>query len=286
MHGDIYVTLKTENGWTVLPSSLKRSDGAPRFNMSFPAFYVDDVGARYLVARETSDGYEVPTRNLIERLLQRGDLLVDIGAHWGFFTLQAATHPAGEIAAIAFEPELMNAMILTENIVKNSLSKAATVVCAACGHQYEMAPLATNSTMGHSVRGVGLPEASRGPPKWVAVVPLDAALASLPQHAGRRIVLKIDAEGFEPNVVAGAAALLGGGRVAAIIWECAHAASSEQGRRTMTAMTTFLSGYGFRHFRPLDHEVEGPLITFDAGQPGYAGNVFSFAPQLTAALQV
>lgn len=58
--------------------------------------------------------------------------------------------------------------------------------------------------MGHSIRGVGLPEVDRGPPKSVAVVPLDKTLASLPNQAERRIVLKIDAEGFEPNVIVGA----------------------------------------------------------------------------------
>ena len=40
------------------------------------------------------------TRDLIERVLRRGDLFVDVGAHWGFFSLQAATHPAGDIEVV------------------------------------------------------------------------------------------------------------------------------------------------------------------------------------------
>jgi FkbM family methyltransferase len=283
MHGDIGITLKTENGWAILPSSLKRSDGTPRFNLSFPAFFAEDVGAKYLVFHEIGAGYELPTRNFIERTLRRGDLFVDVGAHWGFFTLQAATHADGGIDVVSFEPELLNATILTENVVRNNVTKAVTVVGAACGNEYELAPLATNSTMGHSIRGVNLPEDSRGPPKWVVVVPLDKALASLPGAAGRRIVIKIDAEGFEPNIIAGASSLLRSGRVAAVIWECGLAAGREPGRRAVIEMVAALSDCGFRHLRPQGHEVDGPLIDFDAKEAGYIGNVFSLGPLLATA---
>jgi hypothetical protein len=32
----------------------------------------------------------------------------DPAIYWGFFTLQAATHPAGNVAVIAFEPDPTN----------------------------------------------------------------------------------------------------------------------------------------------------------------------------------
>jgi len=280
MTDSAFNTLQTVDGWAILPSSLKRPDRSPRFNLSFPAFFAGDLAARYLVEHETRAGYELPTRNLIERTLRRGDLFVDVGAHWGLFTLQAATHHAGDINVVSFEPELINATVLTENVVRNKLAKAVTVICGACGSAYELAPLATNSTMGHSIRGVGLPEIDRGPPKWVAVVPLDRTLASLPNQAERRIVLKIDAEGLEPDVVAGAGALLASGRVASILWECGIAMAGEPARRTMTAMLAFLGDCGFRHFRPPEHEVDGPLLPFDGDTTGYVGNVFSLGPQI------
>ncbi len=74
MNAEMSIALKTENGWAILPSSLKRSDHTPRFNLTFPAYLGTDVGAQYLEANESGNGYEVPTRNLIERTLQRGDL--------------------------------------------------------------------------------------------------------------------------------------------------------------------------------------------------------------------
>ena len=216
----INANLQTANGWVTLPASLKRADGTPRFSLNFPAYFLTDPGAAHLVGNEIGDGYEPPTRNLIERVLRRGDVFVDVGAHWGFFALQAATHPAGEIDVIAFEPELMNATILYENVARNKSSNV-TVVCAACGHENALAPLLINSTMGHSISGADSRLDARAPSKWVPVVTLDGALANLQKPADRRLILKIDAEGFEPNIIAGAKSLL----TAALRWSYGNAAA-------------------------------------------------------------
>jgi FkbM family methyltransferase len=274
----INTSLQTVNGWIVLPSSLKRPDRTPRFNLTFPAYLLGDAGAVHLIANETNSGYEPATRNLIERILRRGDLFVDVGAHWGFFTLQAATHPAGEIEVVAFEPELINATILSENVTRNK-SGNATVICAACGHEYGLAPLVTNSTMRHTIHGGDPQFDGRTPSKWVPVVTLDGALARLGKAAGRRLVLKIDSEGFEPNIVAGAASLLQSGRVALIVWECGDAFAAGRRHAAMTQMVAFLSDCGFRHVRPPENGSDGPSVAFDP-QANWNGNVFSFASQL------
>lgn len=280
MNSETSIDLKTENGWAILPSSLKRPDDTPRFNLTFPTYLSGDIGAQYLAVNESGNGYEVPTRNLIERTLRRGDLFVDVGAHWGLFTLQAATHSAGEIEVVSFEPELVNALILTENVAKNKLSDVVTVVGAACGNQYDLAPLTTNSTMGHSIRGIGLPSnAIIGPTKWVPVVTLDEALAHLQKRAERRIVLKIDAEGFEPQIIAGARSLLRSGRVALIIWEWGAAFMEERERGALLEMIAFLSECGFQHFQPPGQEADGLLSRLDP-EAAYLGNVFSFAPHV------
>lgn len=285
MNSNINVSLQTVNGWVILPASLKRPDGMPRFNVNFPAYFITgqgaDQGAVHLVANEAGNGYEPATRNLIERILRRGDVFVDVGAHWGYFSLQAATHPAGEIDVVAFEPELMNATILSENVARNK-STNVTVVCAACGDEYKLAPLVMNSTMGHSIHGADSRLDGRTPSKWVSVVTLDGALGTLRKHGERRLILKIDAEGFEPNVIAGAKSLLKGGRVALIIWECGGGFFEGRGHAAMAQMVAFLSECGFRHLRAPDNSTDGSSIEFDA-ECGYYGNVFSFAPQLSEA---
>jgi FkbM family methyltransferase len=223
-------------------------------------------------------GYEPPTRDLLERVLRAGDLFVDVGAHWGFFSLLAATHPAGGIDVVAFEPDLTNALTLTENVARNGLANAITVVCAACGNRNEMAPLVLNTTMGHSIRGIGLAPAARCVSKWVPVVTLDGALAGIGKQAAR-LILKIDAEGFEPNVIVGAQALLAAGRIALIIWERGPAFAEGLGRAAMIQMTALLSDCGFRHVLPPAVGDIGVLQAFDP-QADYIGNVLSIGPLL------
>ncbi|HWW33970.1 MAG TPA: FkbM family methyltransferase [Xanthobacteraceae bacterium] len=279
MNPDQTISLQTVNGWAILPSSLKRSDRSPRFHLHFLASLAGDVGAQHLIINEANAGYEPPTRDLLERVLRPGDLFVDVGAHWGFFSLQAATHPAGGIEVVAFEPDLINATMLTENVGRNKLSNLVTVIGAACGNKNELAPLVLNTTMGHSIRGIGLAPAARALSKWVPVVTLDGALANMGKEAPRRLILKIDAEGFEPNVIVGAQALLAAGRVALIIWERGPAFAEWLGRTAMMQMAALLSDCGFRHFLPPAGGHVGAPFAFDP-QADYIGNVFSVGPQL------
>jgi FkbM family methyltransferase len=279
MNPDQTISLQTVNGWAILPSSLKHSDQSPRFHLHFLADLAGDVGAQHLIINEANAGYEPPTRDLLERVLRPGDLFVDVGAHWGFFSLQAATHPAGGIDVVAFEPDLTNAVTLTENVARNGLTNIITDIGAACGNKNELAPLVLNTTMGHSIRGIGLAPAARALSKWVPVVTLDGALADMGKEAPRRLILKIDAEGFEPNVIVGAQALLAAGRVALIIWERGPAFAEGLGRTAIMQMTALLSDCGFRHFLPAASAHAGAPFAFDP-QADYIGNVFSVGPLL------
>jgi len=193
--------------------------------------------------------------------------------------LQAATHPSGGIDVVAFEPDLTNALTLTENVAGNGLANAVTVVCAACGNKNELAPLVLNTTMGHGIRGIGLAPAARVLSKWVPVVTLDGALANMGKQPPRRLILKIDAEGFEPNVIVGAQALLAAGRMALIIWERGPAFAEGLGRTAMMQMTALLSDCGFRHFLPPIGGHTGAPPPFEP-QADYIGNVFSVGPLL------
>jgi FkbM family methyltransferase len=267
-------------GWILLPSSLKGADGAPRFRIAFPRRFTTDAGTRHLVVSELARGYEQPTRDLLERTFRPGDVFIDVGAHFGFFSLQAATHAAG-VGVLAFEPDPANASILFRNVVENGLVNNIAVVSAACGDAPDIAPLVANSTMMHSIRGVGLkPPFARGPSKWVPVVMLDEALARFPQAGGRRIILKVDAEGFEPQVIAGAASMLRGGRVAMIVWECGHAFADGAERDAMRGMVASLSALGFRHLVP----DQRPGVGFRRFDPDckYTGNVVSIAAGIEA----
>jgi FkbM family methyltransferase len=194
----------------------------------------------------------------------------------GVFYPTGRTHPAGDVSVIAFEPDPTNASILLRNIANHGLSKTVSIVCAACGSNFDLAPLVTNSSMMHSIHGVGLMGSfTRGPAHWVSVISLDAALARFPKASDRRVIIKIDAEGFEPRVIEGAMALLQSGRVAMIIWECGQAFSDGPERDAMLAMVDTLNNLGFRHLRPDSQDDTGPLSPFFTARQ-YHGNVFSY----------
>jgi hypothetical protein len=134
--------------------------------------------------------------------------------------------------------------------------------------------------MTHSIRGIALPsDDSKGPAHWVSIVTLDNVLAQFPKFSRQRVILKIDAEGFEPKVIEGARSLLRSGRVALIVWECGGTFSSEPNRDAMRKMVDFLNGLGFHHSRPPADKIDGPLLRFSAADE-YQGNVFSYDPNV------
>lgn len=133
--------------------------------------------------------------------------------------------------------------------------------------------------MMNSVRAVGLkPPFVPGLSKWVPIVSLDTALACFPWEANRRVILKVDTEGFETQVIAGARALLDSRRVALIIWELGRAFFDGAERNAMIEMVDLLSRRGFRHFRPSEPHVDGAFVPFNPET--YTGNVFSFGAGL------
>lgn len=128
------------------------------------------------------------------------DLVVDCGAHVGFFSLLAAHHWPG-VPILAFEPDPSNAGVARENFARNKLS--GTVLPAAVGKSTGWACFDSAGGMGHLSDSGGL---------RVPVIDLPKLLASIPSE---RCVIKMDIEGAEMEllpevlaVVSGSAAVL------------------------------------------------------------------------------
>src|SRR5262249_4469454 len=155
----------------------------------FPADSWNDGGTQYLVLAEgPGRGYEVATRNLLERSLQAQDLFLDVGSHFGLFALQAVTHSAGGIQSIAFEPDPLNASIIYRNTWSNEQLGNIHLVSAACADSAGIAPLVSSTTMSHSLYAAGLVGQRHGPTKWVGTVAIDSVLPCFPHLQNRRIV--------------------------------------------------------------------------------------------------
>ncbi len=74
---------------------------------------------------------EPETLEWIERYFQPGDVMYDIGANIGLYALFAAKHLHGRCKVYAFEPEALNYARLNRNIHLNSLSGIVLPCCVA-----------------------------------------------------------------------------------------------------------------------------------------------------------
>ena len=127
-------------------------------------------------------------------------LVVDVGANLGWHALHAAKHRNVD-RVIAFEPDPFNAWLLHRNVTENGAGNVI-VETRALGAEPGVATLFhyKSSNAGRHSLAVDHGFGSR----QVPLIDLDGALSGL-GFADRRIALiKIDVEGYEPAVLAGA----------------------------------------------------------------------------------
>jgi FkbM family methyltransferase len=254
-------------------SVFMKGDGTPRFKMSAPRVYLADPGIRFLLGRERAGiGYEYATRCFIDAHLEPDDLFIDVGAHWGIMSLQAATRWPGRVQVLAIEPLPANQAFLSAWVESNDLASAVEIIEAAAGAKPGRGDLRPESTMGHI-----LVEAKDGP---VAVATIDQLLAERPKLAGKRVIVKVDVEGREPEVVTGMDALLKSGKVAALIWERGTSYDAPGGVEAVMALRRKLDALGFTAWRFESEDQGGALVPFV--ETGWTGNVFELAPGVAA----
>lgn len=183
--------------------------------------------ARPLQARwYGTSGIERSTLALVDTLLPEGGVFVDCGANVGVFTLAAALRVGAGGQVIAFEPDPRTRQLLGENLRRHHLADRVDVRSEAVGArdirleftQYDNDPVSGFFTAPE----VFMPGevVARAP---VAVVPLDGVVD------GPVSMVKIDVEGFEPEVLAGASGLLARSPDAVVIVELNPAALHNAG---------------------------------------------------------
>lgn len=155
------------------------------------------------------EAHEARSRRALVSTMSAGDLCIDVGAHVGLYTLELARRAktlGGHVLAV--EPHPSNFRDLVENLRRNGLLENVMVVRAAIGDRDGHAELhlAANSGL-HSTR----PSPAR---TGLAVRTVMHTLTSLVDSCGLRsvepsgLVLKVDVEGAELDVLAGASLLL------------------------------------------------------------------------------
>jgi FkbM family methyltransferase len=166
------------------------------------------------------EAWETPELAFARAILRPGDIMFDVGANVGIFTLVGArvVGPAGQVHA--FEPIPANFDRLTENVQRNGFANVVLNQAAAgpldgviqLGLEPDMERTSGKQmsgffTVGSTQRQVTVP-----------VVKLDRyAEAHLPDRAIRFI--KVDVEGYEPEVLAGLQSLLSAQKVDILMME-------------------------------------------------------------------
>jgi FkbM family methyltransferase len=185
------------------------------------------------------------------RALRDGGLFLDVGANVGTYTIWAAEQGA---EVIALEPAADTFGLLEENIALNGYR--VTAVRAAAGDHCGSARFSTGLDAANSLAADG--------PAVTDLVTVDSLIGD------RRVTgMKVDVEGFEIDVLRGAARALADHRIGLIQIEWNQASTFAVGtdRRPVAEL---LAGHGYRLFRP---DATGRLTS--VADPGFGADVFA-----------
>lgn len=162
-------------------------------------YHVDDMIGRVL--DRCGEWSEAELSFLLD-LLDEGDAVVDVGAHIGTFTVPFARKVGPRGAVVALEAQRLVFQNLVANVFVNNLLNV-TAHNVICGREaYFLGLVEIPGGKARNSGGFRFGTEGRGQRRWnhTRAEPLDALLIGLP----RLRLIKIDVEGFEQEVLAGA----------------------------------------------------------------------------------
>lgn len=195
-----------------------------------------------------------------EQVARPGDFILDIGANLGLHTLQASRIAGSGGRVLAFEPNPSMTMVLRESLGANSCGNVELRECALGS---EEATLELHVPSDHAGKGSLLKsslERVRCDRISVPVKTLDSVLAGESSRIG---LVKIDVEGFESQVLAGARDLLSSSPPHAWIFETHHLSGGL--RSEPVAETLRIAGY--RLFYIVGRGVRVQQVLADENSP-------------------
>jgi FkbM family methyltransferase len=189
------------------------------------------------------------------------DVLVDIGANIGLFTLIAAKLRGTMV--YAFEPDAQNYALLTRNIILNGVCDRAIAYCAAATERLSLdrlyvSDIRAGGSGNHFAQSVDntLTPAQRPSNHGCIGISLDAAIATgsiaQPSH------LKVDVDGFEHLVLQGAPKTLSSPTLRSVFVETNMAIPEH------VAMEEFMAGFGFKCGEGQRFKQEGTQSYYDS----------------------
>ncbi len=210
--------------------TLHAPDGVPfRYNSDFD----DDTLARYIIWTDMRD-WETTTQPVLYELARKAEVFVDVGAYSGIYSILACLANPG-IQVVAFEPSPAALPKLRSNLALNGLQERVTVIEKALAEQCGVARLTIPAD--DSSAASLCQERPGSAAVQVAVTTADLELRGL--DVG---LVKIDAEGAEPEILRGMSDVLARCHPDLII-ECLSTAALRSVQRITVPM-----GYGYTYF--------------------------------------
>lgn len=162
-----------------------------------------------------SGSYEPTQTSWFKQCLRPGDILIDVGASFGYYTTLGASLVGTTGQVFAFEPSPI-ASDLLEEMITNSMAKNIILTKAAVGKETGNVTLYLPVT-----RHLHSPSILESDPSFV---PIEVPLIKLDDFAQLEDVpsirlVKIDVEGYEPDVLSGMEGLIKEKRIENIICE-------------------------------------------------------------------
>jgi FkbM family methyltransferase len=188
------------------------------------------------------DLFGIELRRTLLPLLRAGDLFVDVGANFGFWTVLAARRGCRVVAA---EPVAGTRRLLGANIERNGVGDRVEVVAQALSD----APGAVVVAVPDGESG----QASVHPDPGARLERHEVPATTLDALVGQRRVrfLKVDVEGHELAVLRGAVALLASGRVDFLLVELSGALLDRAGLSSREIVDLLIAdGYELVRFVP------------------------------------
>ena len=144
--------------------------------------------------------YDCGLTELFKEKIRKDDLVIDIGAHVGYFTCLAASLVGEYGEVIAFEPSSENYELLRKNIQINGFGDRVKCFNSALGSISDIKELhlSKDNTGGHSLRAELVPNINNGASESVNVISLYTFLGPKPIS-----FIKIDVQGYELEVLKG-----------------------------------------------------------------------------------
>jgi FkbM family methyltransferase len=167
------------------------------------------VRLRYLRSQNSIVRYDALQVQLFSTRVAEGDTIIDIGAHYGVYSILMAARVGRTGQVVAFEPDPYAREVLARNIALNPDLKPPVVEAAACSDSVGEATLYSRGGNAQSslVRsGVEFSPAHKSEQIRVPLVTLDGYLLGRGLPEPRWV--KIDAEGAEIRILKGAAKVL------------------------------------------------------------------------------